>query len=96
MDVSTLRLEALEGVPLADPKVRAMVLATAGAIAERVGVRVQSLVADDRSVTITLEADRIGAVGLGAELRRVTNAWYEGKFGQGPLWVTHDEGERWN
>jgi hypothetical protein len=96
MDVSTLRLRALEGTPLEDERVRAMVLATARAIAERSGVALRRLEATPDCVTLTVELDRLGALGLVAELRNVTNAWYEGKFHSGPLWVTHDEEERWD
>lgn len=91
-----MRLRALTGRPLADGKVRSMVLATASAIAERTGVDVSSIEADDSSVTVTLNASRLVGLGFLAELRRLTNAWFEGKHHAGPLWVTRDEqGEEW-
>lgn len=95
MDATTLRLRALEGAPLEDDRIRVMVLATARALAERSGVGVRELVSDSTSVTLTLELDQIAAIGFVAELRRVTNAWYQGKFDAGPLWVAHDEDPRW-
>jgi hypothetical protein len=86
MDRCTVRLTALEGEPLVDARVRATVLATASAIAERTGVELVSIDADGSSVTVTLGADRIAGLGFLAELRRLTNAWYEGKHHGGPLW----------
>lgn len=77
--VSIMRLRALRGEPLADAKVRAMVLSTAAAIAERTGVPLIGVQADDASVTVTVGADRLVGVGFMAELRRVTNAWWSGK-----------------
>lgn len=86
MDQATLRLRALQGIPLADPVVRDTVIATAHAIAERTGVEVLGLSAEDDAITVTLGVDRLAALGFMAELRRLTNAWYERKFKDGPLW----------
>lgn len=86
---STITLRALPGatisLPLVDPDISRMVRATAEAIAERTGVRLISLVSDDESVTAMLEGSQLVAVGFAAELRRVTDAWHERKFGM-PLW----------
>lgn len=92
---ATLRLRALEGIPMDDPVVRDTVIATAHAIAERFGVNVLSLSTDSNSITVTLEIDTLAAIGFMAELRRLTNAWYERKFKDGPLWGTaeREEGE---
>ncbi len=98
---ATVTLRALEGDPLRHTIVRDMTLATANAIAERSGVRIINLRTDDRSVTITIAGTRLGAMGLAAELRRLTTAWYAHKFGVEALWgearmdVDDDSGEEW-
>lgn len=96
---STITLRALEGEPLADEAVRAMVLATARAIAERIGVEILTLKADERSVTVTIFGTRMAAVGLAAELRRLTTAWYAHKYGVDSLWgeapESGDDDEAW-
>jgi hypothetical protein len=95
-DEATLRLRALEGCPMDDPVVRDTVIATAHAIAERTGVVVRGVTTDADSITVTLEIDKLAALGFMAELRRLTNAWYEKKFREGPLWGTAKEhGEEW-
>lgn len=97
---STVTLRALEGDPLRHAIVRDMTIATANAIAERSGVRIINLRTDERSVTITIAGTRMGAMGLAAELRRLTTAWYAHKFGVDALWgeakIDDDEaGEEW-
>ncbi len=84
----TVRLTAVRGTPLEHSRVRSMVEAAARALAEREGVRVEALEMTPESITLTLGLGRLGAVGFLAELRRTTNAWYEGKFKHGPLWVS--------
>lgn len=71
-----------------DPVVRDTVIATAHAIAERTGVILESLSTDSNSITVTLQIDKLSAIGFMAELRRLTNAWYEKKFRDAPLWGT--------
>lgn len=88
MPTHTVRLRALAGRPLADPELRRIVVAAAEAIAEREGVRLASLQADDAGVTAEIEGGAVEAVGFAAELRRVTDAWYVGKYDVGPLWGT--------
>lgn len=83
---STVTLRALEGDPLRHDLVRDMTIATANAIAERSGVKIINLRADDQSVTITIAGTRIAAMGLAAELRRLTTSWYAHKFGVEALW----------
>lgn len=84
----TLRAVPLEhgATPLADPAVRRTVLATARAIAERTGVELVELSATAESVTATLGAGRLAAVGFAAELRRLTTAWHRARTGAGHLW----------
>ncbi|MDZ4755942.1 MAG: hypothetical protein SGJ11_15775 [Phycisphaerae bacterium] len=82
---ATVTLHAALGEPLRDNATRSMVVATVHAIAERNGVRVMFVDHDERRVTVTLAASSIVAVGLAVELRRVTNAWHQGKFGT-PIW----------
>lgn len=81
-----ITLSALEGTPLQHEMVQRMVLATAEALAERQGVKILRLEADESSVTATLAADRIVAIGFAAELRRLTTNWYRHKFGVETLW----------
>jgi allophanate hydrolase subunit 1 len=73
------------GRPLADDRVAATVEAVAHAIAERTGVPVIDLSSSPASITVTLQAPRLAAIGFAAELRRVTNRWHQEKHG-GPLW----------
>jgi hypothetical protein len=40
-----------------------------------------------------LRADEVAALGFAAELRRLTNAWYERRYRDGPLWGTPAPGE---
>lgn len=69
-----------------DPVVRDTVIATAHAIAERTGVTLAAVATDADSITVTLDINKLAAIGFLAELRRLTNAWYEKKFKEGPLW----------
>ena len=83
--MTTVTLRARMGRPLADAPVRDMVVASAHAIGERTGVAIESVRCADASVEVSLGADRLGAIGFAAELRRVTNAWHEKKYGA-TLW----------
>jgi hypothetical protein len=84
--LTTVTLRALEGEPLRHDVICQMVEAAARAIAERQGIALLGLSTDARSITMTLEAERIAAVGFAAELRRLTTAWYAQKFGRATLW----------
>ena len=84
--LTTITLRALEGTPLAHERIREMVIATARAIAERQGIEVRQVRADDDSVTAVLVAGRIESFGFAAELRRLTTNWYAHKFGVPELW----------
>lgn len=95
MDVSTIRLRALSGAPLADAKVRGVVLSTAQAIAERTGVVVEEISASDDAVTVTIAADKIAGMGFLAELRRLTNAWYAQKNQGASLWGERERHGQW-
>lgn len=86
MEHSTVRLTATHGTPLAEGKVRATVVATAHAIAERVGIPISHIQTDERTIQVTLDCGQVESVGFMAELMRLTNAWYVGKFNAGPLW----------
>lgn len=81
-----ITLRALEGTPLEHENIRTMVVATAEALAERQGLRILEIDADESSITATVEADRIVAIGFAAELRRLTTSWYRHKFGVDTLW----------
>ncbi|MBL0927678.1 MAG: hypothetical protein IBJ11_08500 [Phycisphaerales bacterium] len=97
---TTVTLRALEGAPLDDPVVRDIVVATAHAIAERNGVTIWALEAGPDSITVTLEANRLAAIGFAAELRRLTTNWYRAKFREDHLWGEprahdHDDTTDW-
>lgn len=96
MTASTVRLSATTGEPLNDERVRETVVAAAHAIAERTGVPLESVETDANSVTVKIGADKLAAMGFGAELRRATNTWHEGRFGA-TLWgkPERDDGEAW-
>ncbi len=95
---STVRLRALSGTPLAQERVRSTVEAAARALAERNAVEVSHLSCEPDAITLTLEIDKLAALGFLAELRRVTEAWHRAKFGTG-LWgelppaTDHDQDE---
>lgn len=94
---SAVTLRALEGQPLADHRIRDMVAATAKALAERHGVKVLSLTTTPETITVTLNLERIAAIGFAAELRRLTTRWYTQKYGVATLWgePPPEEGEAW-
>lgn len=73
---STVILRALKGVPLADPLVRDVVVATAHAIAERTGVRLLDLQWSPDAIMLSIDESRLAAIGFAAELRRLTNRWH--------------------
>ncbi len=85
-ETSTVRLRALSGTPLADLRVRGVVVSTAHAIAERTGVSLVEVVPTDDSITVTMGAGRIAGLGFAAELRRITGAWFAGKHPGQSLW----------
>lgn len=82
---TTMTLRARSGIGPLDPSVRDMVVAAAHAIAERTGLPVAEVSADGEQVTVRVQGPPIVAIGFVAELRRVTDRWYEGKYG-GVLW----------
>lgn len=80
-------LRALAGRPLASEQVKAIVVSTAWAIGERTGITVLGVQATEDRVRIDLECTRLASIGFAAELRRLTERWYEKKFpGAGHLW----------
>jgi hypothetical protein len=97
---TAITLRALDGEPLADAGIKQMIVATAHAIAERQGVTVLGVKTTPSSITVMLQAGRIEALGLAAELRRLTNNWYAAKFNEPTLWgetpeEDPDAGEDW-
>jgi hypothetical protein len=84
-EFSRVRLRALTGAPLRDARVRETVVSSAHAIAERTGVTLAAIDADDEGVTVTLPLDKIAAMGFLAELRRVTEQWHVKRTGR-TLW----------
>ena len=91
MDATTITLHTSDGQALSQERVRETVMATAAALAERFAIEVTELDANDESLTMTLIADEVTSVGFAAELRRNTNAWYESKYKNGPLWTSPSE-----
>lgn len=87
-ETCTVRLKALSGRPLADPKVRDVVISSLQALAERNNLPILGIEPSDRDLTLSLACDKLTALGLLAELRRTTNAWYQAKYQSGPLWGT--------
>lgn len=85
-----VRLRAWEEGALRDPKVRDMVVANARAIAERTGVELLSIEIDEQGVSAIVQGDRLIAMGLVAELRRLTGAWYTRHHPGRHLWIEPD------
>ena len=83
---STITLRAITGTPLRDARVRRIVEATARAISERHNVELVSMQTTDDSVTVTLAAHRLAAIGFVAELRRLTTSWYRVERPEDSLW----------
>lgn len=89
---SSIVLRALSGEPLRNESVKSIVVSTAWAIGERTGIGVISVQALPDSVQIVLECSRLESIGFAAELRRLTQRWYEKKFpGSGHLWGPEPE-----
>ncbi|MDA0803390.1 MAG: hypothetical protein O2819_06500 [Planctomycetota bacterium] len=96
-----LRAEALDGSPrwmpvgeahlaalhkaLDDPRHRALIEASATALAERTGVSLVGLSVDEGGVTARVIGSNFVAIGLLTELRRTTAEWAR-KHGVGPWW----------
>jgi hypothetical protein len=85
-EISTVRLRALFGRPLADAELSEAVQVAATQLAQRSGIALHGMAADAASITLTLGCDKLIALGFLTELRATTNAWYEAKFEAGPLW----------
>lgn len=91
--LAEFRLSALAGEPLKDGPTRAMVESSARALAEREGLTLTHLELGPAHVAGRLNAEDVVALGFAAELRRVTNAWYERRYRDGPLWGTPAPGD---
>lgn len=85
-EVSTVRLRALFGRPLADAELAQAVKAAATKLAREANIALHAMETDPASITLTLGCDRLTALGFLTELRATTNTWYEEKFEAGPLW----------
>ena len=85
MTESVVTLSTLYEGGLADPAVRRNVVAAARALGERTGVVVVDVAATDSALSVTIEGERVVAMGFAAELRRATNGWHHGRFGT-DLW----------
>lgn len=91
----SITLRALEGEPLADEKIRDLVIATAHSIAERNLVGLDAVRADTRSITLDLRVSRLAALGFAAELRRLTDTWFRRKTGRSLWGEPNIPGEDW-
>lgn len=89
-----MRLHAAQGGALSDVAVHDTVVASAEAIAERTGVRLVSIEVDDGGVTAVVEGDRLAALGLAAELRRLTGSWYVRHHPGEHLWIEPPESDQ--
>lgn len=85
-EVVSIRLSEQATKPLANHPVRGAVVAAAQGLAEREGIIIAKLTTDDDGISIDLVTHEATAVGFAAELRRITNHWYEEKYEKGPLW----------
>lgn len=88
MDRTIIRLCAVHGTPLEEPVVRSTVVAAAQALAERSGVRIFHVTTTVAMIQVELELGGLAAIGFAAELRAITNGWYEERYRDGPLWGT--------
>jgi len=70
---------------LDDPRLRETITSSARALAERVGVRLLDLAWRDDRLEVEVDGPQIVAIGLAAELRRTTDAWYRAGTGRA-LW----------
>ena len=70
---------------LAPIRTRETVVAAAYGIAERTGVELKDVHADDDCLTVKVHGSLLIAMALLAELRRSTEQWHE-SHGEGPLW----------
>lgn len=75
---------------LSNPTVHDMVIASAEAIAERTGVELLSIEIDGDAVNAIVLGDKLVAMGLAAELRRLTGAWYTRHNPGRHLWIEPD------
>lgn len=82
-----VRLNAAVTGALSDMTVHDTVVSSAEGIAERTGVRLVSIEVDEGGVTAFVEGDRLAALGLAAELRRLTGAWYARRRPGDHLWI---------
>jgi len=94
MPDDSVTLRACTGTPLADKALRELVISAARAIAERNGVAITRLDAEDAQLHIALHEGQIAAMGLASELRRTTNAWYRAKHDGATLWGEPPESDR--
>ena len=88
-DESVVTLRTSFGAPLDDEGIRGVVVATAEAIGARHGIRVVVEDVGGDSIRVRVQGPRIVAIGLAAELRRVTNRWYRSHAGD-ILWRADD------
>jgi len=86
---ATLRVDPARESPLRDASIRETIMASARALAERIGVRIERIEVDERGLRAVLDAGRLVALGFAAELRRSTEVWHAHKHG-GTLWIGPD------
>jgi hypothetical protein len=79
-ETTKVSLRAQFGDPLNNDETRGIVVSTAHAIAERIGVPVVAITTDPNALHAQLVCDRVAAIGFAAELRRLTEQWYRSKY----------------
>lgn len=92
---TAVTLRALEGTPLADANIRDVVVATTNSIGERNAVEIRAINTDSQSITVSLIASRLVALGFAVELRRVTDLWFRKKTGRSLWGEPRVPGDEW-
>jgi len=85
---TTVTLRATSGKPLTERATRTTVESAARALAERTGIALHAVRTNETSITVTLGAHRLAAMGFLTELRNATNRWYESRNPGDILWPT--------
>lgn len=91
--MSTVTLRAKSGSPLLDEMIHRNVVAAANALAERTGIALIGIDAAGDRLVLDVEGPQLVAIGLAAELRRITDAWHRGRFAGKPLWDEPDSAD---
>jgi hypothetical protein len=83
-----MQLSALSGTPFDDVPTQQFVLQCGLELSAEQRIRVFDFQFKRDSITFVVEGDQVVALGFATELRTRTNAWYEQRYRDGPLWGT--------